>query len=119
MPSALLIALQSAPTNNPAQESTGSGLLGSLLPMILIVVVFWFVMIQPERKARKKREAMLSAVKKGDKVMTTGGLYATVASIQDDAIVLQVDEGVRLRFARSAVQAVVDENASSSDDKGK
>lgn len=79
-----------------------------LVPMTVIAVIFWFLVIGPERKQRKKREAMLGEMKKGDKVMTTGGLYGSIVQIQDDVVTLQVDEGVRLRFARSAIQGVVD-----------
>jgi len=68
-------------------------------------------MIGPERKQRKKREAMLGTLKKGDKVMTTGGMFATVAGIQDDVVTLQVAEGVRMRFTRQAVQTIVSEEA--------
>jgi preprotein translocase subunit YajC len=80
-----------------------------LLPLLLCAVVFYFLVIGPERKQRKKRDAMLREIGKGAKVMTTGGLYATVVGVQDDVLTLQIAEGVRARFARSAIQTVVDE----------
>jgi preprotein translocase subunit YajC len=79
----------------------------SLLPMVLIFAILWFVMIGPERKNRKQREALLANLKKGDEVMTSGGLYAKVASIQDDVVVLQIAEGVRAKYSRTAIQSVV------------
>ncbi|MCE9593475.1 MAG: preprotein translocase subunit YajC [Planctomycetes bacterium] len=82
-----------------------------LLPYVAIIAIFYFVMIMPERKARKKREAMLSAMKKGDKVMTSGGMFAVIAAINGDEITLQIDEGVRARFSRNAITQVVVDGA--------
>jgi preprotein translocase subunit YajC len=92
-------------------QSPPSNPLISLLPMVAIIGIFYFVMIMPERKQRKKREAMLSQVKKGDRVMTTSGMYASVAAINGDEIVLQIDEGVRARFSRAAIQQVLDDGS--------
>ena len=80
----------------------------NFMPMILIVAVFYFVMIGPERKARKKREAMLAAIKKGDKVLTTGGMFASVAAVAEDSITLQATDDVRLKFSRSAIAQVLE-----------
>jgi len=94
---------------SPDQPSPGmTSTIISFMPMILIVAVFYFVMIGPERKARKKREAMLSAVKKGDKVLTTGGMFASVAAVNEDSITLLAADDVRLKFSRSAIAQVLD-----------
>lgn len=85
----------------------GGGVLGGFLPFLLIGVVFWFLIIGPERKNRKKREVMLSELKKGDKVMTTGGLYGRVSELRDDVVILDTGD-VRLKFARAAIQGLVD-----------
>ena len=109
---ALLFLLQdgAAPTTPPA--GGGQNPFTGMLPMlVLCAAVFWFLVIGPERKQRKKRDLMLKNIAKGDKVMTTGGLYATVAGIQDDVLTLQIAEGVRVRFSRSAVQTVVVDEA--------
>jgi len=87
-----------------------------LFPTILILGIFYFLLIRPERKQRKKREAMLGSLKKGDKVMTTSGMHGTVAQIRDDVVHLQVAEGVRLRFSRQAIQAALDDGDSDSGD---
>lgn len=81
-----------------------------VLPYVAIIAIFYFVMIMPERKARKKREAMLSAMKKGDRVMTSSGMYATIASIDGDEITLQIADGVRARFSRQAITQVLDDS---------
>ena len=110
-----------APGAGPGQTAPGSP--GSMEPggqeaqpegwnpmflLLIIGVIFWFLVLGPERKNRRKREAMLSAIQKGDKVMTTGGLFGTIVQIKEDVVTLQVDEGVRLKFARSAIQGLSD-----------
>jgi preprotein translocase subunit YajC len=77
------------------------------LPMVAIFAILWFVMIGPERKNKKLREALLANLKKGDEVMLSSGLYAKVASIQDDVVVLQIADGVRAKYSRASIQSVV------------
>jgi preprotein translocase subunit YajC len=87
------------------------GMIQGIVPFILIIAVFWFIVLRPEQKARTARAAMLSKIGKGDKVMTSGGLYGQIVQVQDDVVTLQVAEGVRLRFARSAIQTVEAESS--------
>lgn len=98
---------QDPPTEPPPPASTGSPF--SFLPFILVGVVFWMLLIGPERKNRKKRDEMLSGLAKGDKVMTTGGLHGQVSKVDEETVTLVVAEGVRLKFARAAVQGVIEE----------
>ena len=102
-------ALEAPQPKAPAGSGEGAaGPFGSSwFPLVMIVAIFWFVVIGPERKNRKRREQMLAALKKGDKVLTNSGLYASVAAIQDQVVTLAVADGVRLRFARSAIQTVL------------
>ncbi len=79
----------------------------SLLPMILIFVVFYFFMIRPQKKKDKQVKDMLAALKKGDRVCTIGGIYGTIDSIKDDTITLSVGKDhVQLVFARWAIRSV-------------
>jgi len=111
----LIASLQeSAPPLQEGAADGGGPFSGLLIPMALIMVVFYVVMIGPERKQRKKREQMLAAVGKGDKVMTSSGMYASVAAVQDDVITLQIADGVRVRFARSSIQTLVDDEQAES-----
>ncbi len=87
------------------------------VPMLLIGVIFWVVLISPERKARKKREATLNALKKNDKVMTTSGIFGVVAQVKDDVVTVQVADGVRLRFSKQAIQDVMDDGNAEDDSK--
>lgn len=85
----------------------GAGGIGSFLPFIAIGAIFWFLIIGPERKNRKKRDEMLKAIKKGDKVMTTGGMYGRIVELRDDTVTLDAGD-VKLKFSRAAIQGVVD-----------
>ena len=101
--------LQDGPIPTGAGAPDG-GESGGPNPMILfgiIIVLFYVVMIGPERKQRKKREEMLAAVKKGDEVMLTSGIYGTIANLGDDTVKVQVSDGVRIKVARSSIQTVV------------
>ena len=91
----------------------GAGLLGtliSLLPMILIFVIFYFMLIRPQRKKDKKVKEMLNALKKGDRVTTIGGIYGTIDRIKDDTIVLLIGQPnanpTEMTVARWAIRQV-------------
>lgn len=91
-------------------------LLLQLSPFILIFVVMYFVMIRPEKKRRKKEQDMLASLKKGDRVCTIGGIYATIDNIKDDTITLSVGKAdqtmVVARWAIRSVEDVTIENES-------
>ena len=71
--------------------------------LILIFVVMWFFMIRPQRKQQKELQAFRDGLKKGDKVVTVGGIFGTVDDIKDDSVLLKVDKEVKLRVAKSSV----------------
>ena len=74
-----------------------------LVPMLLIFGVMYLLVIRPQSKRAKETQKMLSELKKGDEVVTTGGLIGRISGIKDTEITLQVQEGVRIRIQRSAV----------------
>ncbi|WP_346026515.1 preprotein translocase subunit YajC [Beduinella massiliensis] len=83
------------------------GLVVSLAPMILIFVVFYFMLIRPQRKKDKEAKAMLAALKVGDRICTIGGIYGTIANIKDDVLTVEVGaEKTKLVFARWAIRNV-------------
>lgn len=92
----------------PADAPPVSPLSNPLFPLLLVGVLFFFLMFLPERKKQKQRQKMLEALKKGDRVMTSGGLYGTVVSTTPEIVVLQVADNVRLRFSRAAVQTAIE-----------
>ncbi|MGQ8335158.1 preprotein translocase subunit YajC [Sunxiuqinia sp. A32] len=77
--------------------------LTTFLPLILIIVVFYFFMIRPQVKRQKELKKFRKSLAKGDKVVTTGGIYGKIAEIKDAYILLQVDDNVKLRVDKSAV----------------
>lgn len=83
--------------------------LQSFGPLILILVVFWFLVIGSKRKQERQRREMLDSVKKGDRVQTIGGILGTVLDVRDDRVVLKVDESsnAKIAFAKSAIHRVI------------
>jgi len=74
-----------------------------LVPFVLIFAVFYFIVILPAKKQQKKKDAMISALKKGDRVVTTGGIFGSVAAVEDTALLLKVAENVKIRVAKNAI----------------
>jgi preprotein translocase subunit YajC len=81
--------------------------LGQLLPLVVIVLAFWLLIIRPARTRTRKQAELLSELTPGQEVMTTSGLYATVAAVEDDVLVLEASPGVRTRWAKAAVARIV------------
>jgi preprotein translocase subunit YajC len=79
----------------------------SFLPFILIIGIFYFLIIRPQNKKQKETQKMLSALKKGDKVVTIGGVHGTISSVKETTVVVKVDDNVKLEFSRSAISNVV------------
>ncbi|CAM3776651.1 MULTISPECIES: preprotein translocase subunit YajC [Paenibacillus] len=86
-----------------APNQGGEGLLGLILPFVLMFVIFYFLLIRPQQKKQKQRTAMLSALQKGDKVVTIGGLHGTIVEITDDIVVLKVNDVTKLTFDRNSI----------------
>ncbi len=74
--------------------------------MGLIFVVFYFFIIRPQRKREDQRKQMINAVQKGDKIITAGGIHATVTKVEDTSVLAQVDDTTKLRIEKSAISAV-------------
>lgn len=90
----------------PAEAPTGAGGLISFLPMIILLVVFWFLVFMPQRKQQKKRNEMLGGLKKGDKIVTIGGLHGEIIEMDDEDVKLRVADKVELKFSKSAVARI-------------
>jgi len=96
------------------QASGATGILGNpLIMMIIVMGIFYVMLILPQQRQRKKTQAMLAAVKNGDKVVTTSGIYGTINGIDGDTVILKIADQVKIRIARSAIASVeAEENAS-------
>ena len=71
--------------------------------LILIFVVMWFFMIRPQRKQQKELQAFSDSLKKGDKVVTIGGIYGTVCEIKEESVLIEVDNNVKIRVSKQAL----------------
>lgn len=78
----------------------------SLATWVPIIALFYFLLIYPQGKEKKKREAMLSSVQRGDRVLTRGGLYGTVADIKEQILVLKINENNKVEIDRSYIETV-------------
>ena len=85
------------------QQGAEPNPLMTFLPLILIIVVFYFFMIRPQMKRQKELRKFRDSLQKGDAVVTTGGIYGKIAEIKETTVLLQVDEGVKLKVDKSAV----------------
>lgn len=94
------------------EAGAGVGLFQMLWPFVLMIAVFYFLLIRPQQKKQKTRTAMLSALKKGDKIITIGGLHGTILEITDDTVVLRVNDVTKLTFDRSSISHVVSSSTS-------
>ena len=79
--------------------------------LALIFVVMWFFMIRPQRKQQKELQNFLDSLKKGDKVVTIGGIYGTVCEIKEGSVLIEVDNNVKIRVSKQALVKDFSENA--------
>ena len=94
-----------------AGNSSLSALLMNFLPIAAIFLVFYFLVIAPANKQRRKTQEMLGSLKKGDRVVTSGGIYGTVQSVEPDVVYLKIAENIRVKVARSAVTGLAGDAA--------
>jgi preprotein translocase subunit YajC len=89
-----------------APDAGASGILFQMAPLVLIFVVFWFLLIRPQQKKAKEHRAMVAALKRGDRVVTTGGIYGQVSHVADDHLMVEIADGVKIKVVRDAISAV-------------
>jgi len=88
----------------PPQGGSGPGsLIIQLVPMILIFAIFFFLLIRPQQRDRRRKEEMLSNLKKGDRIVTTGGLIGTIVGLNEQTVTIRIADTVRVECLRSAV----------------
>ncbi len=73
----------------------------------LIILIFYFLIIRPQKKREKETKSMLDAMKKGDKVVTIGGIYGTVVNVKEKTVVIKVDDSARIEFTKTAISQVL------------
>lgn len=85
----------------------------NILPIAAIFLVFYFLVIAPASKQRKKTQEMLNSLKKGDRVITSGGIYGTVQGVEAEVVYLKIAENLKVKLARSAITGVVSDSEQS------
>src|SRR5271169_3272000 len=88
-------------------QAQGSGGLLTFAPLLIIMVICYVLLILPAQRRQKKTQAMINALKSGDKVVTSGGLYGVIVGVEDDAVQLRIAEQVKVKVARSAISGVL------------
>lgn len=88
------------------QDGAGS-MIGSILPFLLIILVFYFLILRPQQKRQKERQQMLESVKKGDKIVTTGGIHGTVEGIDGAELLVKIADNVKVKLDKSAVGNII------------
>jgi preprotein translocase subunit YajC len=86
--------------------SSGAGGFAGLIPLVLMFVIFYFLLIRPQQKKAKQHKELLSNLKRGDSVITSGGIYGRIAEIDDNIITLEVADKVRIKVARGFVSGL-------------
>lgn len=81
----------------------GMGALGQFLPLVLIIVVFYFFMIRPQIKKQKDQKKYVEELKKGDKVVTSSGIHGKIVEVGDITVLIEVDNNVKMKFDKSAI----------------
>lgn len=96
----------------PADGGGGGGMVSTLIFFALIFLVFYFMILRPQQKRAKERQAMLDSVKKGDRVVTTGGMHGKVVNVDEKTILLDVGDNLKLKFDRTAINVITREGSS-------
>lgn len=109
-----LLLLAEAEGEAVAPQGGGGPLGGLAMPLVAMGLVWYFLLMRPQRRDQQKREEMLGNLKKNDRVVTIGGMIATVAAVSDDKkeVTLKVDDNTRIKFQRSAIQTVLRDEVS-------
>ena len=97
--------------------ANGQGGTQTIIMMVLMFVIFWVVLIRPQQKQRKELAAKQAALKKGDKVITIGGMHATVNAVSDKTVSLKLSEGIFVKYDKSAIATVINPKAESEEKK--
>ncbi len=105
---ALLTALGTQGAATTGTGSTAGSMTTTFITFGLIIVIFYFLIIRPQKKREKETKNMLSTMKKGDKIVTIGGIRGTIVSVKDATVVVKVDDNTRIEFTKGAIAQILD-----------
>ncbi|MCF0262164.1 MAG: preprotein translocase subunit YajC [Sphaerochaetaceae bacterium] len=101
----LILALATTETTTSAQA--GGSLMTTFVTFGLLILIFYFLIVRPQKKRDKEARDMLAAMKKGDKVVTIGGIRGTVAVVKESTVIIKVDDNARIEFSKNAISQVL------------
>jgi preprotein translocase subunit YajC len=88
------------------EQAAPQNFITSLIPFAAIIAIFYFLIIRPQNKKQKETRKMLSALKKGDRIVTIGGIHGTIQSVKEASVIVRVDDTTKVEFSRSAIASV-------------
>jgi len=89
------------------QQGGFEQLLSTIVPFLLIIVVFYFLILRPQQKRQKERQRLLESVKKGDKIITTGGIHGSVEGVEDKSVLIKIDDNVKVKLEKSGIGVII------------
>lgn len=95
----------------PANPDGGGSPLAMFVPLLGMLVIFYFLLIRPQQKRAKETQKMLEALRKGDRVVTASGLYGTILGVKENMVVVKIAENVKVEMLKSAVTGIVEKSA--------
>lgn len=115
----MLSLLSALATPEGGSASSSGSMMTTFVTFGLIIVIFYFLIIRPQKKRDKDTKEMLASIKKGDKVVSIGGIHGTVVVVKETSVVVKVDDNTRLEFSRSAISSIANNKAETASSKKK
>ena len=100
-----------------APPPEGQNPLLSFMPLVAIIAIFYFLILRPQKKRQNEAQKMISSLKKGDRVVTAGGIHGVIQSVKDSTVIVKVDENVKLEFNRASISAVISQAREDKEEK--
>lgn len=104
----LIMAMGTAATTSSTTGSTQGSMFTTLITIGVIILIFYFLIIRPQKKRDKEAKDMLASMKKGDKIVTIGGIRGTVAVVKESTVIVKVDDNARIEFSKNAISQILD-----------
>lgn len=95
-----------------AASPGSAGGLASFIPLVLMFVIFYFLLIRPQQKKAKEHKEMIAAIKKGDRIITSGGIHGQITAVDDTTLTVEISDKVRVKLNRANVAGVIQTQAS-------
>lgn len=93
----------------PSGQEGGAGIIGNVVLFGSIILIFYFMIIRPQQKRQKERQQMIDSMKKGDKIVTAGGIHGTIVGVEDKILLVQIADNVKVKVDRSSVGNILKE----------